>query len=31
MLIKHEEELYVFLISREVPEYIHVKYYLIEH
>ena len=31
MLIKYEEEPYIFLMSRGVPEYIHAKYYLIEH
>ena len=30
MLIKYEEELQMFLISREVPEYIYAKYYLKE-
>ena len=31
MLIKYEEELYIFLISRGVPEYKYAKYYLMQH
>ena len=31
MLIKYEEELSIFLISRGVPEYKYAKFYLIQH
>ena len=30
-LIKYEEGLYIFLMSRGVPEYKYAKYYLIQH
>ena len=31
MLTGYEEELYIFLISRGVPEYKYAKYYLTQH